>query len=450
MTAAAATAVRSGAGRSEAFPVSSAASVVCLSLLCVLLVFGVLAFGAVENWSTSILEIGSALLLTLWMLTQVQSAAVQVKWSPLYLPMFTFGLLIAFQITFNLTAYRYATLLAGLQYLAFCALLFVAMQITGDERSAKIVLSGLGLFGVALAGFAICQDLSSNGKLYWLRMPSQGGSIFGPYVNHNHYAGLMEMLAPLLLVLSLGRLLRGAARALAGFATVLMAASIVLSRSRAGTISLLAELVFFWWIASRTRRRIRMRYGMLLMVSSVLIFLAWIGSEAMWQHLGDLQDATRLAILRDSLRMVRLKPVSGWGLGTFPTVYPAYRSFYTDLFVNAAHNDYLQALVETGAVGLGCVVWFIVALYRRGHRMADWTQHWSGALRVATLTGCTGLLVHSAFDFNLQVPANAALFFVFSAIACNETRRSSSQMVCDGHVIRMREHGTIELRRRRR
>ena len=30
-----------------------------------------------------------------------------------------------------------------------------------------------------------------------------GGWIYGPYVNHNHYAGLMEMLVPIPLVLSL-------------------------------------------------------------------------------------------------------------------------------------------------------------------------------------------------------------------------------------------------------
>jgi hypothetical protein len=31
--------------------------------------------------------------------------------------------------------------------------------------------------------------------------------------------------------------------------------------------------------------------------------------------------------------------------------------------------------------------------------------------------GFTGILVHSFFDFNLQIPANAALFYVFCSIA---------------------------------
>jgi hypothetical protein len=36
---------------------------------------------------------------------------------------------------------------------------------------------------------------------------------------------------------------------------------------------------------------------------------------------------------------------------------------------------------------------------------------------MAALIGCTGLLIHSLSDFNLQIPANAALFFALTAIA---------------------------------
>ncbi len=68
------------------------------------------------------------------------------------------------------------------------------------------------------------------------------------------------------------------------------------------------------------------------------------------------------------------RPVWGWGLGTFPTVYPGYRSFYTNLFINEAHNDYAQLLVETGLLGFGLTLWFLVSLYRhklhlRNHRV---------------------------------------------------------------------------------
>jgi O-antigen ligase len=126
----------------------------------------------------------------------------------------------------------------------------------------------------------------------------------------------------------------------------------------------------------------------------------------------------RLTIDRDCLRMLREKPILGWGLGTFPVVYPQFRSFYTSFFVNEAHNDYLQLLVEAGIVGFGIALWFLVATFRGAAvKLENWTETVNGTLTVAALLGCIGILIHSFLDFNLQISANAALFYVLCAIA---------------------------------
>src|SRR5437762_4680097 len=385
-----------------------------LIFLCVVLMFGVLAFGAVEIWSSSILEVCAALLFTVLVVHKVCSSRVQVRWNPLYPPMLGFAIVAAVQLIFNLTAYRYETLVVCLQFFAYGMLLFVTSQIMGDERSCKILVLAFSIFGSAVALFAICQNLSSTLRIYWLRLPTGDASIFGPYVNHNHYAGLMELLTPLALVLSLSKLVQGGQRILAAFAAILMAGSIVLSLSRGGAISLLAELPVLFWMVSTVQKGTRARTRMLLLVTALVAFLVFIGSPAMWQHFGHLRDALRLDILKDSLKMFSHKPILGWGLGTFQSVYPAFRSFYSAFFINAAHNDYAQVLVETGLAGSCCVIWFIIVLYCNGlRRFGSDGQDWRGVLRVATLVGCTGILVHSLFDFNLQVPANAALFYVF-------------------------------------
>ena len=398
--------------------VDHSSSLVYLIALCALLIFGVLAFGAVETWATSTLEIGSALLFATMVVHKIGFSGVQVRWNPLYLPMAGFAAVAAVQLILNLTAYRYETLLACLQYVAYGMLVFATTQIAGNERSSRILVLTFIIFGSAVALFAICQNLSSTLRIYWLRMPSTEASIFGPYVNHNHYAGLMEILTPLAVVLSLSTLVQGGQRILAAFAAVLMAGSIVLSLSRGGTVSLVAELSVLFWMVFRVQKSASARTRMFLLVLAMLAFLGLIGSPAMWRHLGHLRDVLRLDILRDSLRMFVRKPLLGWGLGTFPDVYPGFRSFYTQFFINAAHNDYIQALVETGLAGFSCVVWYIVTLYSRGlTRFGRREQNWRDILRAAALVGCTGILVHSLYDFNLQVPANAALFYVFGALA---------------------------------
>jgi len=64
----------------------------------------------------------------------------------------------------------------------------------------------------------------------------------------------MEMLTPLALVLSLSKLVHGGQRMLAAFAAIIMAGSIVLSLSRGGVISLVAEMLVLFWITSRVQK----------------------------------------------------------------------------------------------------------------------------------------------------------------------------------------------------
>ena len=108
----------------------------------------------------------------------------------------------------------------------------------------------------------------------------------------------------------------------------------------------------------------------------------------------------------------------GYGLGTFVEVFPRYRTFYTNSIVNAAHNEYVQALLELGIVGFLLIMALIVLLFREGLRKAGGWQHdFESAMALAALIGCSGILIHSLCDFNLQIPANAAVFSVLAGIA---------------------------------
>src|SRR5690349_4171802 len=386
--------------------------------ICTMLFFAVLSFGAVEEWSVSILEAGLGLLFLAWAAHQVIARELRGQASPLYAPAFLFAGIVAVQLGLGMTAYRYATLVASFEYLAYGIVLFLTVQSVTGERSAKTILWALTLFGFGLAVFAISQDLTSNGKIYWLRTLHSGGSPFGPYVNHDHYAGLMEMLAPIPIVLSLGSLFRGGKRALIGFAGIVMAGTIVLSQSRAGTASFLAEMGLLLGLLVWRKRNGRMAAALAAVCLMVLAFVVWLGTAALWHHFTELQDWMRVAMTKDGLRMFWHQPVLGYGLGTFTTVYPQFRSFYTNLFVNAAHNDYVQILVETGLTGFAAVLWFMVEVYRAGlGNVEGWNRDYSRALGLAALVGCTGLLVHSFFDFNLQIPANACVFYFLCAVS---------------------------------
>jgi O-antigen ligase len=120
----------------------------------------------------------------------------------------------------------------------------------------------------------------------------------------------------------------------------------------------------------------------------------------------------------DSLRIWRDHPWLGTGLGSFETAYPRYRSFPGDAVYDHAHNDYAEALAETGLVGGVLILAAIVLFFRIAFRdLATRLRHEVGWIQLGAALGCCGLLIHSLVDFNLHIPANAAWFAVSAAIA---------------------------------
>jgi O-antigen ligase len=390
-----------------------------------LLMFGPLAFGAVEPWSMFVVETGSVLLVLLWLAKQWIDEEINVLWNPLFLPMGAFGILILVQIALGVTSYRHDTLSQAMLYCAYGILCFLATQTLNRSSQARKLAVILAAYGVAVAGFALLQGIAPNGKLYWVRQPRLGGWIYGPYVNHNHYAGLMELLIPIPLVISMSHLVHERERIAAGVASAIMVGTVFLSGSRGGMIAVFVELMVFAVLFFRKRKSVRIALGSVAFAVVLVSMLLWLGGKELTTRVSsiskearsEISGGTRLAIAHDALRMFRHKPVLGFGLGTFPVVYPRYRSFYTNFFVNEAHNDYAQLLVETGVLGFGIMIWFLIVLYRRARsKIADWTSNVSSATTLACALGAIGILVHSFFDFNLQIPANAALFYVLCSI----------------------------------
>lgn len=391
-----------------------------------LLLFGPVAFGAVEPWSIFVVEAGSAALFLVWIAKQVLEGEIRIRWNPLFLPMAVFGLLVVSQLAFHRSAYPHDTVSLALLYFSYAILCFLAGQALLKSSQARTLALIFSLYGAVLASFALIQGISSNGKLYWLRQPRMGGWIYGPYVNHNHYAGLMEMLIPIPLVLSLTKLASSKTRAAAAAVAAVMVGTIFLSGSRGGMLAIIAELLILAILLIKQKQGLGTAIGVGVFLVIVVGLLTWLGgAELLRRTVGsthaEITSDIRHNINRDGLTMFLKKPVLGWGLGTFPVVYPQFRTFYTNFFVNEAHNDYLQLLVEMGLLGFATMLWFVVTLYVRAFKkIRNWPTEMSGAVTLACLLGLSGILVHSAVDFNLQIPANAALFYVLCTIAASE------------------------------
>jgi len=391
--------------------------------ICALLVFGVAAHGGVETWARAVLETGAGLLFVAWAVRSYFFKEEQIVISPLLLPLVVLSLVVIAQWVFHLTASAYETRAELQLLLADTVILFLTAQAFRTLEDWKGFAWFAMFFGFSIATFGVLQHLTFNGKIYWVREMRFGGIPFGPYVNRNHFAAFAELLIPISLVSLLLGKVRRERLFVVGLFAVLQIGALFLSASRGGIVSFGAELVVLavWMVWRRAGGKQLLAAAAVLVV--VVLLLSWLGVGQILQRFSAMQSlemtsGKRASMRADTWRIFLDHPILGTGLGTIQTVFPPYESLYDGKIVNHSHNDYLEALAETGVAGGLCCAWFLVLLATDGGRRAfTASRSFASTLQFSALLGCVGFLVHSLADFNLHIPSNALLFFVMAYLA---------------------------------
>jgi O-antigen ligase len=143
-------------------------------------------------------------------------------------------------------------------------------------------------------------------------------------------------------------------------------------------------------------------------------------------HPPEVELSNRMVAAHDALGIWRDHPRLGAGLGSFETAFPRHQSFASDFLWDHAHNDYAEALADTGIAGAAAIVCALALFFWLAFRnLRERLRHTAGWMQFAAALGCCGILVHSFADFNLHIPANAAWFAVCAAIATSGGSRES-------------------------
>jgi O-antigen ligase len=303
------------------------------------------------------------------------------------------------------------------------------------DRAAAVRLAG--------AVLVVCAAEAVFGAVQWSLAPDRifGQTTpivttpFGSYVNHNHFAGLLEMGIVLAAAMALGLArLRGGATpgvvALAGLALGLVAVHVA-SRSRGGLVALAAGLLVsggLWARVAAHRGGARLRVAPLVVgVVIVLAFGLAVVPDNTRAHLATIfrgrPDASgdyRLDVARDTLRLWTAHPVLGAGLGAYADAFPAFKSAHGEVRTTHAEDDALEFVAEGGLAGIALAAW-LAALIARGLLVR--LRHGRDPFRKSIAVGAAGavaaLAVHSLFDFNLRLPANALVFASLLGLAAS-------------------------------
>jgi len=391
--------------------------------ICAAMVFSVLAYGTVEVWSISVLEISAASLLVLWALLVAGGTIKTVHWSPLNWPLLAFlGVGLA-QLTFRTTMSPFFTRAELLKLFACFLMFFVMTQAFRERKDFEHFAAFLMVFCFGVSLFGIAEFFTANGKLYWSRLSPNDVAFFGPYVNPNHFAGFVELLIPMGMALLAMRGVRRDLIPLAGLFTVLPIGALVMSGSRGGILSFLFEiglLLFVAW-SLRARKSRLGAFGFFLLAGLALV--GWLGADRAYEkfsHLraGEVTLSRRWSMVKGTTHVFLAHPIIGTGVGTLVLAFPQYENMYDARVVDHAHNDYVEILADTGLLGGLCALAFLIMLFREAIARIESEQgHFSRAFHVGALIACSGILMHGFIDFNLHVTANYLLFLINAGLA---------------------------------
>ncbi len=377
------------------------------------LIFAPLAFGASEWWSLAATEFLAVMAFVLF-LVMAWGQKTDLYKVPGAVPLFLFLLFIFFQFIplpveivaiispeilaihqqtsqiiepgswIPLSLNPRATLGEFLRFASYACFYILTVQLLSGKEFLKRTVSIIIVFATLVAALAILQYSSYffspegvpwNGhKIFWLRAVPKHAMPVGPYVYHNHYAGFMEMIIPLVFALFLvykPRFHYGSVweniitmlvqkrinvHILLGFAACVMAASFFMSLSRGGLLSLSLAMLLFVGMALTTRSDKRGGFMLFSAVLLAMIAVSCFGWEPIIERFGTITreygdfDVGRPVFWKDSLEIIRDFPAVGSGFGTFVDIYPAYRTMPGMLLVDHAHNDYIELLVNGGII----------------------------------------------------------------------------------------------------
>jgi len=360
----------------------------------------------------------------------------------------------------TLSIYPHDTLLNLIKFLAYMSAFALAAYAFDSARRKSNLVLALMLLGGFEAAYGLVQYLTGWQKIFTYTKIDYRNDATGTYINHNHYAGFIELTLPLVIASvfyffqlwseARGRRAGPGTRTSAGiqsllylFLALMMVVAVLCSHSRGGilgagiSVMFVAVLALIVVLAKQRAGGGVWALGVMLFLTCVVCYGLWIGLDPVLSRFeiihdpGYLEAEGRLGVWRSAVRLVHDYALTGTGLGTFGLGFRHYQTTGLNFFFDHAHNDYLEFASDTGLTGAALL--FLPILYLLVKMVISLLKDPRRYRRAVTL-GCVGstlgLLIHSVMDFNLQIPANALIFAIILGIgykaACLEPRGSEA------------------------
>ena len=426
-------------------------------LVCTTLLLSAVAYGTVHQPIIALFYIVTASLILLWAYETFRTGEVHYNASYLQLPLYAAVVYGVIQIIpfgsiaevagvagvpRTISLYPFATQLATVHFFALAVFFSVTLCMLDSARRIRNLVVVIMVFGFAYAFFAILQSVLSPDKIYGI-YEARSGSPFGSFVNRHNFAAYMEMT----LALPLGLMFAGAVprdkRLLYATAIALMGVALLLSGSRGGLVSFLAQifLLVILTVGLRSRSSMLLRVGLAAaLIAAIVGGSFFVGGESSLTRIAETAESgdvttDRAHIWRVTVDVIANNLPLGAGLGAFGIAYTVYDSYSGLERVEQAHNDYLQVIADAGIVGAIIGAIFLFLLIREGIRTPKISNTYRRGVAIGAFSGIFAILVHSIFDFVLHTTAITLLFLALVSLLVASRYRYDDD-VTDEHADR--------------
>lgn len=309
--------------------------------------------------------------------------------------------------------------LAYFQILTAALFFWISRKMVFDEVAPVAFVLALSVNGAMLVIIGIFQLLDVLPHGWW----KPRSFLASTFVNHNHFAAYLEILAPFSFAVWLAAPLKPRERFLAAISSILIAMGVVLSCSRGAWLSLgaaaIAGISFFH--LKRPNLRMNWRSSMAAIFSAGLFFFLLSRHQVLRRFMSLLEVAhdpsaqMRLGMWEGAWKLAREHWVSGLGLQSFLYAFPAFRPAGLYRLIDYAHNEYLQTVAELGVPGLLLIFCFYFCVLKQAWKLGHLSQTpWKRALGIGGVISLIAFALHSLVDFPWHIPG---VGFAWAAIA---------------------------------
>jgi O-antigen ligase len=271
---------------------------------------------------------------------------------------------------------------------------------------------------LASVGLGALQVIGGS-NAYFYRITNYGVAV-GFFANANHNATLLLVAIPFLVALQATLLKKSESQRSASAIRLLVAAAyaiifvgLLINSSLAG-IGLSVPVALASWLTfgrqrAGVRRGLAIAAGVVSIAAIATIAIGPFGNNLFGQQRENV-ELSRQTSFALTLRAARDYFPVGSGIGSFQPIYHMQEPLgsVTTTFMNHAHSDWIELLLETSLVGIAFaalfLAWWVVRL------RAIWRTENPEPFAQAAVIASAAIMLHSLVDYPLRTAALSAVF----------------------------------------